>query len=81
MRHAPGRPAMETVRRKVGGHMDSFFGSKLALGGFLLQYEVFESPPYRYPRPQDALRHDVERVAQDFWGAAKVHDEQFVASG
>ena len=79
--HTSKRQVMEFVCDKMGKRIDLFFGSKLVRGGFLMEYEVFESPTYFYAHPQDALRYDVERVAQDFWGAVKEHNEQLVPSG
>lgn len=73
---------MEFAHEKASRQIEFSFRSKLVRGGILLDYEMFDSPAYSNLYPQDALKHDVERVAKDFWAAVKKHNnDQLAASG
>ena len=64
--------ASHGAAREVGGLSGG--GSALTKLGdysFMLPSEDFGPRAYRYRRPQDALRADLERVANDYWNGIR----------
>ena len=64
--------ASRGATREVGGLSGSDSAlSKLGDYSFMLPLEDFGLRVYRYRRPQDALRADLERVADDYWNGIR----------